>query len=173
LPEYLYSWLISDNYDRIDDPYVISATALMKPVRATVLSVRHAEDLEIDVIDLVSSRYGSAIHDSVERIKTPGVDKETRVFREITIGTTKYNVSGKYDILVDNGNETHTLRDMKSTSVWAYIYGGKDEDYRTQLSIYRWILAPQKEITDDAFIDFFFTLQMYSCLLYSYYYFYY
>jgi hypothetical protein len=75
----------------------------------------------------------------------------------MTINNTEYTVSGKYDILVDNKDGTHTLRDMKSTSTWSFVFGGKDSDYKTQLSIYRWLLSPTHNVKDVGFIDFFFT----------------
>jgi hypothetical protein len=156
LPQYLVDWLENDNYDYIHAPNTVSATTLLKPLRAHIITSRHGEDLEVDVSELVASRYGNAIHDSVERIETPGVTKEQRVSRKVTIGDTEYTVTGKYDVLVEKDG-VYTIRDMKSTSAWTFIYGGKDEDYRAQLSIYRWLLSQDKQVEPVAFIDFFFT----------------
>lgn len=157
LPAYLVDWLKNDEYDYNPDPNTVSATGLMKPLRVTVLTARHGDRLEVDVADLVASRYGNAIHDSIERVETPGVSKEVRTAKYITVDGVEFAVTGKYDLLVDNGNGTFTLRDIKTTSVWAYIYGGKDKDYQLQLSIYRWLLSDEKHIGDLAYIDFFFT----------------
>ena len=38
-----------------------------------------------------------------------------------------YTITGKFDMCLDG-----ELHDFKSTSVWSYIMGGKDEDYRFQ-----------------------------------------
>ena len=157
LPQYLVDWLKNDEYDYNPDPNTTSATGLMKPLRVSVLTSRHGANLEIDVADLVASRYGNAIHDSIERVNTPGTSKEVRTAKKITVKGVEFTVTGKYDLLIDNGNGTHTLRDIKTTSVWAYIYGGKDKDYQLQLSIYKWLLSDEKTIGDMAYIDFFFT----------------
>ena len=157
LPAVYVDWLVNDDYDHNYNPYTISATSLMKPIRGLILSVRHASELQQDVSNLVASKLGNAVHDSIARVVTPGVIKETRVERFLSIGNVTYTITGKFDILVDNGDETWTLRDIKTTSVWAYIFGGKDEDYRAQLSIYRWLLSPNKKVNDISYIDFFFT----------------
>src|SRR5690606_28074531 len=120
------------------------------------LANRHKDKLVIDVIDLVASRLGSAIHDSIEKVETENVTKEERLYREVQIEDTTYTISGKFDIMVKEGN-VYTLRDIKTTSVWAYIYGSKDNDYREQLSVYRWLASVDKEINPNGFIDFFFT----------------
>lgn len=156
LPQYLVDWLSNDNYDYATTPNTLSATGLMKPLRANILTSRHGTELEIDVSELIASRMGGAVHDSIERISTPGVSKEQRTSRVLTVDNVAYNITGKYDLLIENDG-IHTIRDIKTTSVWAYIYGGKDEDYRTQLSIYRWLLSETKQINPVAYIDFFFT----------------
>lgn len=158
LPQYIVDWLEHDNYDHNDDPYTVSTTTLMKPTRAYLLTIRHKDKLQADVSDMVSSRIGSAIHDSIEVIETPGVEKENRLSREVEMGAVTYTVTGKYDILDCHDDGTFTLRDIKTTSVWSYVLGGKDEDYCKQLSIYRWLLAGNgKEARDKGYIDFFFT----------------
>lgn len=157
LPDYLYQWLCSDSYDHDHDPYTISATTLMKPTRATLLTIRHTNRLQQDVSDLIASRVGNAIHDSIEKIETKNVLKETRAERAFTVGPVTYKVTGKFDIMVVESNLTYTLRDIKTTSVWAYILGGKDEEYRKQLSIYRWLNSTDKKVNDIGYVDFFFT----------------
>lgn len=156
LPQYIVDWLVNDDYDHSSDPFLLSATTLLKPIKAYWLSVRHHEELKIDVADLIASRFGSAIHDSIERIKTEDVQKETRINKQININGINYTVSGKFDILVHENNKW-ILRDIKTTSVWSYIYGGKDDDYQKQLSIYRWLLSDTHLVEDVAYIDFFFT----------------
>lgn len=152
----MYDWLINDDYDHNYQPNTISATSLLKPIRVLLLTQRHGDKFEIDASELIASKYGNAIHDSIERIQTPGVSKEERIRRTINVSGVDYTVTGKYDLLVKEGNN-YTLRDIKSTSVWAQIHGGKDEDYRGQLSIYKWLLSPEKTINDIAYIDFYFT----------------
>ncbi len=157
LPQYLVDWLINDDYDYSTTPNTISATGLLKPVRAQVLSSRHSGELEMDVSEKIASKFGNAIHDSIERIDTPGVSKEKRVTRVLTVDGVDYTITGKYDLLIKEASGKHRIRDIKTTSVWAFIHGGKDDDYRAQLSIYYWLLSPTHEIEPDAYIDFFFT----------------
>ena len=157
LPQYVVDWLENDNYDHDHDPYTISATTLMKPTRATLLTIRHSDRLQQDVSDLIASRVGNAIHDSIENIKTPGVLKEIRAERTIDVGPVTYKVTGKFDIMIAEENGTFTLRDIKTTSVWTYILGGKDEDYEKQLSIYRWLNSVERDVNQTGYIDFFFT----------------
>jgi hypothetical protein len=128
----------------------------MKPVRASVLASRYADKMEIDVSELIASKLGSSIHDSIEKINTPDVTKEQRTTREVQIGDITFTVSGKYDVLTFKEGEWQ-LRDIKTTSVWAYILGGKDEEYCKQLSIYRWLLSTRHDVKDVAYIDFIFT----------------
>lgn len=157
LPQYIVDWLLADNYDYNNAPNTISATTLLKPLRAQVLSYRHASELEVDVSELIASRYGTSIHDSIEKVQTPGVQKETRVSRTVEVDGVVFTVTGKYDLLVQEDDGTFTLRDIKTTSVWSYIHGGKDKDYRAQLSIYRWLLSETHNLNPSAFIDFYFT----------------
>ena len=156
LPQYLVDWLINDEYDYNTDPFTVSATTLMKPARAYWLTLRHGDELQVDVTDLIASRMGTAIHNSIEQIKTPGVTKEQRVTRVVNIDGVDYTIRGKYDVIVEESGKRF-LHDIKTTSVWAYIYGGKDEDYKKQLSIYRWLLEPTAPIEPVAYIDFLFT----------------
>jgi hypothetical protein len=158
MPSYITSWLIADNYDHQSDPTFFSATSLMKPCKPHWLALRHSDEVSMDVSDLYAARRGSAHHDSFEKIETEGVLKEQRLYKEIVINDTTFTITGKFDVLELEEDKSWTLRDMKTTSVWAYIYGGKDKDYQEQLSIYRWLLSDLIEpINDISFIDFFFS----------------
>jgi hypothetical protein len=176
-------WLAHDDYSNgsedIPDGEVISATTLLKPVRQFVLAQRVPESDQVsDIKDFIASSYGTAIHDSVEKAWTHGyqnamkalgypqkvIDRveinpespspdslpvylEQRAFRQID----GVYISGKFDLIV-NGE----INDIKTTSVWGYIKGSKEEDYRLQMSIYRW-LNPEKVTSDRATIQLIFT----------------
>lgn len=148
LPAHICDWLAFDSYDYT--PGVISATTLIGPARAYVLKKRHADELTMDYSDLLAARYGTAIHDSLERVGVyaAGDFKEKRFFCEV-MGVT---ISGKMDAVIGG-----VIRDNKSTSVWKYIKQEFD-DYIKQLSIYRYILHLNGiETAEYAYIDFFFT----------------
>lgn len=172
----LLPWLLGDEYDYSPNEKEISTTTLMKPIRQTVLLNRLKES-SIDVSELIASRLGTAIHDSVEKSWTGDryriltnlypenvVDRlvvnptepvkkdipiyiENRAYKKIM----GWNISGKYDFIF-NGK----LVDLKTTSTWNYIYGSKDKDYQLQMSIYRW-LNPDLVTEDEADICMIFT----------------
>ena len=144
------------------------------------------QNQEMDLSDLVASSLGSAIHDSIEKAWRQNAAKgmkilgypaavyeniavnptpeeiaanpaiipvwfEQRNFREITIQGRTWKIGGKFDTVISG-----RLFDNKSTSVYSYIKGGKDEDYSKQGSIYRW-LNPDLITDDFIYIQFIFT----------------
>lgn len=158
-------WALADTYDYVDMPNYISATTLLKPVQEIVLRDRLEKDnkLNLDVADLLASAMGTSIHAGVEAawkthyekaLKTLGYDDDTiklvkinpdpstlsqgaipiyleqRSFKEIE----GFVVGGKYDIVVEG-----RLHDVKSTSVYSWIHGSNDHNYKLQGSIYRWL----------------------------------
>lgn len=148
LPRHICDWLAFDEYDY--NPDTISATTLIGPARAWALKRINADKLTMDYSDLLAIRYGTAIHDSLEKVGVYGEGdfREKRFYAE-KMG---FTISGKPDALIDG-----VIRDNKSTSVWKIVHGEFD-DYVKQLSIYRWLLHRNGiEAASFAFIDFFFT----------------
>lgn len=180
VPLSLAVFLASDSYDHEEN--VISATTLLKPLRQVILSLRvEPENQGVDLIQMLPSRMGSAIHDAIERSWTnnyeramnalgfpkkvvervminPSQDKELpdwvipiyleqRAYKQVG----KYRVSGKFDFVGEG-----FLEDFKTTSVYTYIHGTKDDDYVWQGSIYRW-LNPKIITRDQMAIQFIFT----------------
>ncbi len=125
-------WLTFDEYDYEED--TISTTEFKKPLRAKILERRYKDKLEVDVNDFVATRYGVAIHDSFEKLPLKDCIQEQRL-RSFIDG---YVVTGKFDILQKQGDE-YMLADVKSTSVWTYVFGSKLSDYIDQLSVYRFL----------------------------------
>lgn len=147
LDEHITRWLAADEYDY--DPSVISATTLISPARAWALKKRFADKLTIDYSDMIAIRYGTAIHDSLEKASAYGSNiVEKRFYAEHT----GFRISGKMDAIV-NG----VICDNKSCSVWRIIH--KDfEEYIKQLSIYKWLLHKNGiQTADHGVIYFFFT----------------
>lgn len=176
-------WLLHDDYDYNSAVNYMSATTLLKGVKQIVMSQRVPScDTSMDVSDFIASRIGTAVHDSVEgawkkaayqNLKKLGYPE--RVALNVVINptpeqltensdiipiyfekrTTKeidsFLVGGKFDTVMDG-----RLFDYKSTSVWTYIKGRKDEDYALQGGIYRW-LNPELIIDDRIYIQFIFT----------------
>lgn len=174
-------WLAGDGYDfKRGTRKAISATSLLKGVRKILLAERLSEeDSETpDVTDFIASRLGHSIHDSIEKAWTHdyasamaklGYPKQVidrvainprrvtpdmiPIYLEQRVEKTLmgYAITGKYDMILEG-----VLQDFKTTSVYTAIYGGKDEDYKLQGSIYRW-LNQDKVTADHMVINFVFT----------------
>ena len=180
VPLSLAVFLASDSYDHEEN--VISATTLLKPIRQVILSSRIAkEDQSVDLIQMLPSRMGSAIHDAIETSWTTNYDRAMtalgypkKIIERVIINPNqeeelpdwaipiyleqraykqvgKHRVSGKFDFVGEG-----FLEDFKNTSVYTYINGTKDDDYIWQGSIYRW-LNPEKITSDHIYIQFLFT----------------
>lgn len=148
LPDYLRLWLKYDDYDYLEG--IISATGLLSSVRQTLLKQRHFDDMEVDVSEFIARRIGTAIHASFEEVEMPRITKEKRVICEIA----GRKISGKYDMLKDIGHGKHRIIDIKTTGVGSYIYGSSLEEWKCQLSIYRYILEHDGwEIVDGEMVD--------------------
>lgn len=126
-------WLRNDTYDHEEG--VLSATALLKPIKSIQLMRKHWNDIEIDIENLIASRLGTAIHDSFEKIQLKNFIQEQRYYAEID----GQKISGKFDFLEKLPDKKHKLSDLKTTSVWAFVYGSNIDITIKQLSIYRWL----------------------------------
>lgn len=181
VPLSLAVFLATDSYDHNDDPYTISATSLIRPLRQLILAGRVPETHAVmELAQTVNSRMGSAIHDGIERawktnhkqaleilgypkrvIERIRVNPESSELTEDTIPVYleqrlerqvgKYTVTGKFDFVGDG-----RLEDFKSTSVFTAMHHVNDEKYAWQGSIYRW-LDPRKITKDEMAIQFLFT----------------
>lgn len=173
-------WLVHDDYDFLPRERAISATALLKPTRQIILSGRVTGESLEDLSGRISMRLGHAIHDSIEHAWKTGykrslsllglpdkvIDRfkinpkpedlqpgdipvyiEQRGYRKLG----DWTITGKLDMAVEG-----RLKDAKSTSVFSFIKGNKDENYRLQLSFYKW-LHSDKITQDEGDIQFVFT----------------
>jgi len=111
----------------------ISVTELLGPPRIKQLREIFWDEMEIDASELIYMALGTAIHDILER--NSGWELSERRLRMEVLGNT---VSGKFDLVTDASGMK--LVDYKSTSVWAYIMGGRQE-WEEQLNIYRLLMV--------------------------------
>lgn len=175
-------WLATDDYDHNDQ--VISVTTLIKPIKQTILSARvvQEEAPKQDLLSKLSSRIGTAIHDSIERtwldpnkvkVAMTNLGYSKRIIDAILVNPDPDKVpEGAYPVYLEQrATKTicgkvvsgkfdavfdGTLEDIKSTKVYSYVKGAKVNDYILQGSMYRW-LNP-KIITDDVIrINYIFT----------------
>jgi hypothetical protein len=169
-------WLAADDYDLVAKRNTISATSMLKPAKSLILEHRIQvanTEKDTDLLELIASRMGTAIHTAAEKAWTDHLDQALsamgwpkkgrdmiRVNPPLPVDPEYHNVfieqrsekelegitiSGKYDF-VENGR----VKDIKSTSVYTWIFGSKDSDYAWQGSIYRWL---NPEIITDDFVD--------------------
>lgn len=177
IPLYLAAWLLQDTYDYVDNPKYLSATTLLKPMKEVILSKRlDSLDLSTDLSSMISRGLGSSLHDAVEKSwtepkrlenalrlmgysiddfaineKNPGNKIPVFLEQRRTKDLLGYKIGGKFDF-VFNG----MLHDLKTTSAYSWIYNDRDDDYRLQGSIYRW-LNPDIITEDKIRITFIFT----------------
>lgn len=178
-------WLAHDTYDHNTDPYYFSATGLLAPVKQTILAKRplmiagQVVETADDIIDMVASRRGTAIHDGIEKawdmnarqaLENLGMgsianrvivnpepeqslpDSAIPVYMEQRSirEIDGYKIGGKFDFLSEG-----VLEDFKTTSTYTYIKGTNDDQYIKQASIYRW-LNPTLVYEDYFYINYIF-----------------
>lgn len=182
LPLSISVWLAQDDYDHDTRENVISATSLIKPLKQLIMSSRVEDNTKEDVVGLIPSRMGSAIHNGIEtawknnykeNLAKLGYPK--RVIERLRVNPSDDDLKNDPDIIpvyLEIRSEREVdgfiisgkfdfigdgrLEDFKSTSVYTYMSGSNDEKYILQGSIYRW-LNPDKITRDDMAIQFIFT----------------
>lgn len=180
-------WLLQDGYksgaDNAPPGELLSVTTLMKPTRQLILQRKVDFSKEtLDLSELVSSRMGHGLHDSIERAWTEGDWKGAMkklhypdsIINKIRInppmdkpleeGVIPIYLEQRgfkpFEDIVLTGQLDFLIgssyRDFKSTSTFSYTSGSKDEDYALQGSLYRFIFPDL--IKDDVMrIEFIFT----------------
>lgn len=176
-------YLATDNYDY--DPNTISATGLIRPLRQIVLARRVPNEENVtDISQMLKSRMGSSIHDGIEQAWLKNAERAmatlgypAQLIRRIKVNPEEgslqegdipvwlekrtqraiagHTLSGKFDFVAEG-----MVEDFKSTGTftWTNLRAGsqKEEDYKLQGSIYRW-LNPEIITADHIAINFLFT----------------
>lgn len=144
IPDSLFRYLSQDLYDYQNKADSYSATELLNPVQIIVLRRRHWENIEIDAIDQTWKLLGSGVHAILEKEK--GIEKIERLKWKVM----DKEVSGRWDRIFNN-----EITDFKVTSAWTVTYGSRVEEWKMQLSIYRWLYykVKQKLLNDTGYID--------------------
>lgn len=115
-------------------PKSYSVTEILKGTREIILSRRHRDEIVEDASDRIWLIFGTAVHKILEQAsETDTQIKEGRIEADMGDG---YELTGIFDLYDD---ETGTVTDYKTASVWKVIYNEWD-DYRKQLLAYCWIL---------------------------------
>ncbi len=175
-------WLAHSDYSSGSDDHpgkdLISATSLLKPTRQLILANRaDPKDRQLDVMDMIPSRLGHAIHDSVEHAWKRGYREAlaalgypAKMIDKVRINPQDHELAANPDsipvfleqryfreidvdghpVIVSGKFDAiinGEVNDTKTTSVYTWIKGSKTEDYALQGSIYRWI-SPHKVTSD-------------------------
>ncbi len=123
--------MAKQDYIFADNEYRV--TSLLKGIRETILERRHFNEIEQDVSDMIWLLFGTAVHGILEHQQEGDNEiKEERI--KVTIGD--YLLSGQFDLYND---ETKTITDYKTCSVWKVIFGDYS-DWRRQTLIYAWMI---------------------------------
>lgn len=169
LPTPMAVALAYDNYDYIDIPNYYSATTIIKSIRKIIMTDRAKKAtsgpvLQLDVSDLTASSLGTAFHDRAESIfydkqkysrvlaklgwseedinrirvnpeePVPAGYIPVYVERRVIGKLGKFHIGAKYDYIWDGD-----LADYKTCSVYSFGKPDKEEEWRLQGSINRWL----------------------------------
>ena len=173
LPLPIVAWLANDEYDHDDN--VVSVTSFIKPLREIILTSRIKQNASLlqrigdnnqDVMNMLKSRLGTAMHSAIERtwkseklpeilMQIEGMSKKDVDRLVVNPTEEQLNVKGAIPIYVEHTMyKEHdgftfrgtadcifkgTLMDFKKTSVRSYTDPNKDYKYALQGSMYRWI----------------------------------
>jgi hypothetical protein len=165
VPLALAVFLASDYYDHNDDPFTVSATTLLKPLRQIILPSRipPGEGL-VNLADMMNNRMGAAIHDGIEKawltnykVAMEALGLPQRVIDRVRINPPMGEALNDGDIPIyleqrlkrQLGKWTITgkfdfigegkVQDFKSTSTFTYKKQVNADKYTQQGSIYRWL----------------------------------
>lgn len=183
IPLAMALWLGVDEYDAGTEENYISATGLLKSVRQIILNgrVKEPQQRVADVADMIKSRIGTALHNSIEQSWTDEILRKgslqrlgipQRVQDRIVINPDPAILSPDHIPVYLEQRVTRELNgfliggkydlvtdgiitDTKSTSTWTYMSGSNTWKYRMQGSIYRW-LNPDIITKEHMYINFIF-----------------
>ena len=114
----------------------ISTTQLIDAPLQKVLKERHADEIVVDISDMIWSFFGSIGHEILNNIDTDEVIfKEERFY----INVQDWIISGQPDLYYKNGNNAKVLSDFKVSAKYAFKDGVKPE-YVKQLNVYKYML---------------------------------
>ena len=139
LPEVVVSALTKDTYSRGDSN--ISVTTLIDSPRVGILKRKHDDEIEIDVVDYLWSRFGTAMHNVFEDA-TEEADhlSEERLF----VDYMGWKISGAIDLQTFSGKDL-IVSDYKVTSAWAVM--NEKVEWHNQLNSYAWLVRQAKGLS--------------------------
>lgn len=187
IPLSLAVWLATDDYSHNANPKTISVTTLLQSTKEIILSQRVPPELgTVDLSNLIASRIGTAIHDSIEKAwrnnymkALEGLGYPQAVIERFRVNPTDADLAAAKEqglpiipVYLETRREKKLngwtitgefdfaadgrVEDFKSTGTYTYIKKTNDEKYKLQGSMYRWI-NPHIIERDNMVIQFIFT----------------
>lgn len=124
IPEALYNVIVKGIYKPTE---TMRVTELISAPLVKELTIKHWDEITVDVSDFLFSILGQAVHYILEEGTPDDALGEERMSLETIWG----NVSGKSDLYHHEGVE-----DWKVTSVFSFLLGVKEE-WEAQLNVYK------------------------------------
>jgi hypothetical protein len=119
----------------------LSVTQLINSPKIVALTNKFDNELESDVSERVWSIFGSAIHQVLEH----GKDKNHLIEERLQTELDGYVISGAIDLQIIHDYVSVSIRDYKTTSVWAVM--NEKREWEEQLNIYAWLVEVVKKLT--------------------------
>ena len=118
-----------------------SVTELNKGVKEIILSRRHRDEIEVDVINMLWAIFGQAFHSVMERGKLSEMEiSEASLSKKFHINGKEYILSGQFDLY---NAETKMIDDWKTSLLYSIeknIKEGRDSDWFKQTRGYFMLL---------------------------------
>lgn len=123
--------VVSKQYQYKDKQY--SVTSILKGACQVLLERRHADEIEVDVSDMVWAIFGTAVHSILEKGQET---KDQLKENYLVIDVDDYKLSGIFDLY---DAKEKKVTDYKTGSIWKVQFDDF-EDYRKQLLMYAYML---------------------------------
>jgi hypothetical protein len=129
-PESVYNAALDSIYKPLPDK--IRVTELISPPLIRTLTMRHWDDIVVDVDDFLLSMFGTAFHKFLASYE----NKDNTIFgQRFDVKVGDYVLTGEPDKFNVN---TGILEDYKTTSAWSFVFGHKE--WEEQLNLYAHLL---------------------------------
>lgn len=117
----------------------MSVTELLGSPQIVQLKAKYADQIEVDVIDMIWSIFGSAVHSVLEQ----GKDENNIVEQRLHADMDGWHISGAIDLQVVTSSGIE-INDYKTVSVWSVM--NEKPEWEQQLNIYAWLVETVKKM---------------------------
>lgn len=118
---------------RKPNPDSVSCTQLIDSPTIRRLLIKHWDELEVDVSELIAPMIGTAFHAYIQKYSD---EKVSEIFMEREVDG--FKVTGTCDYM-----ESGIISDWKTAKTWGFIFGDLQEKTEKQLNVYAWLSGKQ------------------------------